>query len=113
VQSHAGKEKGIDVQLAVDPAIGAAVDDYDEAAIMTGDSDLLYAVQTGRRFGKKVHLMALGSRFPRGISFFAEKKFIYDIGHFFRQKIQPSYKGKSRAIAVRELTESGIRVQSV
>src|SRR3990167_5836846 len=55
-----GKEKGVDVRLAVDLVLGACTDKYDEAIIMTGDADLTYAVSQAIQF-KKIHLMAFSS----------------------------------------------------
>ena len=51
-----GKEKGVDVRLAVDLVLGACTNKYDEAIIMTGDADLTYAVSQAKIF-KKIHLM--------------------------------------------------------
>ncbi len=101
--SGSGKEKGIDVHLAVDLAVAACTDGYDEAVIMTGDADLLYCVEIARSFGKPVHLAALGSRFPYAISFKATKRFVYDFDKFFTKNVLPTLKFTPRNLVVREL----------
>jgi hypothetical protein len=46
------REKGIDVQLALDMVMGAKEDDYDVAVLFSGDTDLIPAVEGVRRLGK-------------------------------------------------------------
>ncbi len=49
-----GREKMTDVALGVDLALGAALDWYDEAHLVSGDMDLVPAVKAARGFGKRV-----------------------------------------------------------
>ena len=102
--SGTGKEKGIDVRLAVDMTIGACTDRYDEAIIMTGDADLRYAVEIASSFNKKVHLAAFGPRFPFGIAPLTDKKYVYDLNGFFVNQIIPTYKRKPKNIVIREIS---------
>jgi uncharacterized LabA/DUF88 family protein len=88
-----GKEKGVDVMLAVDLAVGAATNKFDEAVIMTGDADLRYAVEVAQKFEKPIHLAAIGSRFPFGIVRHVENKFVYDLGIFFKDHAHYKPKG--------------------
>lgn len=101
--SGAGKEKGIDVKLAVDMAVGACRDTYDEAIIMTGDADLKYGVEVARTLGKTIHLAAFGSRFPFGIAPATDKKYVYDLNGFFKKKVLPTYKHAPKNLVIREL----------
>lgn len=64
-----GKEKGVDVHLAIDIVKGAFRDDYDEAVIMTGDSDLIYAIETAQTARKPVHAIFIPTRFSLEIAF--------------------------------------------
>ena len=110
--SGSGKEKGIDVHLAVDLAIGAATNRYDEAIIMTGDADLLYCLEVAQSFHKPVHLAAIGSRFPYGISFRATTRWVYDIDQFFAKKVLPNLKIKPQSLNVQELSGK-VRIQHI
>ncbi len=104
--SGAGKEKGVDVRLAVDMAVGAAINEYDEAIIMSGDADLQYCVEKAVDFRKKVYLAALASRFPFGTAVLVERRFIYDIRGFFLNNILPEYRGKRQGLRIRELLDT-------
>ena len=48
------QEKGIDVLMALDIAIGARDDLYDVAIVVSGDSDLVPAVEAALNAGKRV-----------------------------------------------------------
>lgn len=50
-------EKSVDVQLALEIALGAADDRWDTAYIATCDSDIIPAIDFARSKGKKVFLM--------------------------------------------------------
>lgn len=101
--SGSGKEKGVDVKLAVDMTVGACQNRFDEAVIMTGDADLRYAVEITKKLKKPVHLAAIGSRFPFGISVVADHKVVYDYGGYFVRELVPQYRRKPKDLIVREL----------
>lgn len=101
--SGSGKEKGVDVKLAVDMTVGACQDQYDEAILMTGDADLRYAVEITKRLNKPVHLAVIGSRYPFGIGVIADRKVVYDFGRFFADKLLPKYRRPPKDLQVREL----------
>lgn len=94
-----GKEKGVDVRLAVDLVLGACTNKYDEAVIMTGDADLTYAVSQAKQF-KKIHLMAFSSRFPYGMSFQVNKRIIFDYQKYFIKKALPLFRKKPRYLKI-------------
>jgi uncharacterized LabA/DUF88 family protein len=54
------REKGIDTALTTDLIKGACRDAYDRAAVVSGDGDLIYAIDTARRLVEgevRVHLL--------------------------------------------------------
>lgn len=51
-------EKGVDVQIAVDLAVGAVKDKYDIAYLISSDSDLVPAVKIATQESKKVVYVA-------------------------------------------------------
>jgi len=99
-----GKEKGVDVRLAVDMVLGACQNDYDQAIIMSGDADLTYAVLKAKQF-KKIHLMAFASRFPYGLSFKANKRYVLDYKNYFIKKALPLYRNRPKYLNIIDLTK--------
>jgi uncharacterized LabA/DUF88 family protein len=57
LMEHDGKyyEKGVDVRIALDIATGAYEKQYDEAVLISSDTDLLPAVQKAQASGRPVH----------------------------------------------------------
>ena len=49
-----GEEKGIDVLLALDVVLGAVRDEYDVAVVVSGDTDLIPAIDSAMECGKRV-----------------------------------------------------------
>ncbi|HCM38183.1 TPA: hypothetical protein DIS61_06025, partial [Patescibacteria group bacterium] len=64
-----GKEKGVDVHLAVDMVKDASLGKYDEAIIMTGDADLIYPLEVVKQSGIPVHAVFLPNRFSLEIAY--------------------------------------------
>lgn len=102
--SSFGKEKGVDVQLAVDMVLGSYNNAFDQAVIMTGDDDFIYPVRVLKTQKKPIFLAALGSRFPFGMSFYVNGAVVYDINNHFSQTVRPQIKKKLRNILVRDIT---------
>lgn len=48
------KEKGVDVKLATDLLLGACQDKYDQAFVVSSDSDLIPAIEGAQDLGKKI-----------------------------------------------------------
>lgn len=106
-----GKEKGVDVKLASDMVLGAAINTYREAMIMTGDADLLYAVQLVRKLGAKVSMGAFASRFPYQMVYHVDGRFVYDFGRYFKDKVLPTFRKRPHNLNIRELSsEVSVRV---
>lgn len=64
-----GKEKGVDIHLALDMVKDAFTKQYDEAVIMTGDADLIYAVEIVKRLGYPMHSVFLVNRFSLELAY--------------------------------------------
>lgn len=82
-----GKEKGVDVHLALDIVKDAFLKRYDEAVIMTGDADLVYAVEIVRQVGVPIHGIFLPNRFSLGLSYGVTSSCVFNYrGRFTRVK---------------------------
>lgn len=55
------REKGVDVQIAIDLVIGAVEDSYDTAIIVSSDTDLIPAIKYVRLKGKRVEYVGFSS----------------------------------------------------
>lgn len=64
-----GKEKGVDVHLAVDIVKGTFLGEYDQAILMTGDADLIYPLEFVRSRGIPIHAIFLPNRFSLEIAY--------------------------------------------
>ncbi len=73
-----GKEKGVDVHLALDMVKDAFTKQYDEAVIMTGDADLIYAVEIVKRLGYPMHAVFLANRFSLELAYKAKSGVVLD-----------------------------------
>lgn len=58
------REKGIDVLIALHMVMGAMRNEYDVAVLMSGDTDLLPAVETVIELGKVCEVASWTNRFP-------------------------------------------------
>lgn len=79
-----GKEKGVDVHLAVDLIKDAFLDNFDQAVIMTGDSDLIYPVEIVRNLGFPVHSVFLPNRFSLEIAYKTNSAIVLNILNKFK-----------------------------
>ncbi len=100
-----GKEKGVDVHLALDMVKDAFLKTYDEAIIMTGDADLVYAVQIVRRLGLPVFAIFLPNRFSLGISFAVNSSMVLNyLKRFLTQKGNKIFPRSLEVIAIKDPT---------
>jgi uncharacterized LabA/DUF88 family protein len=60
-----GKEKGVDIALAVDLLAMAYSNAYDYAIIVGGDADFISAIDEVKRFGKIVYVASFRKRFNK------------------------------------------------
>lgn len=71
-----GKEKGVDVHLALDMVKDAFLKRYDEAVIMTGDADLIYPVEIAQGLKYRAHVVFLPNRFSLEIAYKADSSLV-------------------------------------
>lgn len=69
------REKGVDVQIAIDLVIGVAENSYDTAIVVSSDTDLIPAIKYVRSKGKIVEYVG----FPHAPSFGMIKESDYRI----------------------------------
>lgn len=87
-----GKEKGVDVHLAVDIVKDALLGNCLEAVIMTGDADLVYPMKIANDFGVYTKAIFLPNRFSAGIAHEVKKAYILNFKHNFKKnKKDPSH----------------------
>lgn len=106
-----GKEKGVDIHLGIDMAVGASTAEYTEAVIITEDADLVYAVETARRFKKFVTVAALSSRFSLALAFKSNRKIVIDIGNLFEKSIRPKALAKLHNLTLIDFKPTILRVK--
>ncbi len=64
-------EKGVDVKIATDLLVGAYENLYDEAIIISSDTDLIPAMQKVKQLGKKVEYIGFGHQPSLALQTFA------------------------------------------
>lgn len=80
-----GKEKGVDVHLAVDIVKGAFLREYDEAVIMTGDADLIYPLELVKSQGIPIHAVFFPNRFSLEMAYKATSASVLNFMGTFRK----------------------------
>lgn len=93
-----GKEKGVDVHLALDMVKHAFLKQYDEAIIMTGDADLVYAVEIIRSIGLPVAAVFFPNRFSLGLSYATNSSIVLNYRNRF--SLNKSAKNFPRSLRV-------------
>jgi len=73
-----GKEKGVDVALAVDLLAMAYSNAYDYVIIVSGDADFINAIEEVKRFGKIVYIASFKSRFSQELLMHVDGVFFLD-----------------------------------
>ncbi len=68
VYDHKIREKGVDVQIAIDLIVGAYENAYDTAMVVSSDTDLIPAIKQVRRMGKKVEYVGFSARPSLGMA---------------------------------------------
>lgn len=80
-----GKEKGVDVHLAVDIVRDALLGNCREAVIITGDADLVYPMKIANDFGVYTKAIFLPNRFSAGIAHEVKKTYILNFKSIFKK----------------------------
>lgn len=60
-------EKGVDVRIAVDMAVGAVRNEYDVCYLISSDTDLIPAIETAQEAGKKVVYVGFKGAVSQGL----------------------------------------------
>lgn len=68
-----GKEKGVDVHLAVDILKDVVLGNCDKVVIMSGDADLIYPIEVAKTFGVSSQALFLPNRFSLEMAYKVER----------------------------------------
>lgn len=79
-----GKEKGVDVHLALDMVKDAFLGKFDEAVMMTGDADLIYPLEIVRQLHLPVHAVFFPNRFSLEIAYKASSATVLNYRGIFK-----------------------------
>jgi uncharacterized LabA/DUF88 family protein len=80
-----GKEKGVDVHLAVDIVKDAFLNNFREIVILTGDADLVYPMKIANDCGVYTKAIFLPNRFSAGIAHEVKKAYILNFKNIFKK----------------------------
>lgn len=89
-----GKEKEVDVKLAVDMVDLAHLNKYDKTFLITGDADFMEALKVSQRIGKQVFVICMENKIMfKSLIFFKTYiiKFTNNIINFFRIRKKPIF----------------------
>ncbi len=64
-----GKEKEVDVKLAVDIVDFAYRNKYDDLYLLSGDADFMAAIQVAQKLAKRIVILAIQNRVPNRFSY--------------------------------------------
>lgn len=64
-----GKEKLVDVQLAVDIVDKAHLGEYSDLYLCSGDADYAHALEISSRLKKRINILSLSTRIPNRLSY--------------------------------------------
>lgn len=86
-----GKEKGVDVHLAVDIVKDVFLGNCKEVVIMTGDADFIYPIEIAKQFKIKTGAVFLPNRFSLEMAYKVNKAYVFDfLGKFKINRKLPS-----------------------
>ncbi|MBI2008076.1 NYN domain-containing protein [Candidatus Amesbacteria bacterium] len=96
-----GKEKGVDVHLAVDMVKHAFESKCRTAIIISGDADLSYPIEIAKVYGLQTMAVFLPNRFALGISHKVSKSFVLN----YKKKFRFSSKDLPKSLTILELKD--------
>lgn len=79
-----GKEKGVDVHLAVDIVKHAFKKECNRVVIMTGDADLIYPLETAKELGCSVNAVFLPNRFSLEMAYHVDSATVFNYKGMFQ-----------------------------
>jgi len=100
-----GKEKEVDVKLAVDMVHFAHLKKYGRLYLFSGDADFMHALKIAEELGKKVFILALENRVPNRFSYFY-LIYVTVFDRIFKGKIFPKQKIKTLFVNKKGLLEN-------
>ncbi len=103
--SSSGKEKGIDMKMGVDLVKDAYEGSYDEAIVMSGDDDFIYAINVAKAINKPVHMCTVATRYGFGTAMNCYKKLILDYKNYFINNVQPTLRRPPRNLEVMDISK--------
>jgi len=81
--STSGKEKGVDVHLAIDIVKDVLLGSCNEVVIMTGDADFIYPIELVKQFNVKTGAIFLSNRFSLEMAYKVNKAYVFNfLGKF-------------------------------
>ena len=95
-----GKEKGVDVHLAVDLVKDAFMKKFGTAIIVSGDADLAYSVEIVRKLKYKIYSLFIPNRFSVAIAYQSSLAKVIDYKSIFSKKYKSSNKLKRLNIKI-------------
>jgi len=99
-----GKEKEVDVKLAVDIVNLSHLGKYRNLYLFSGDADFMHALKITKGLGKKISILALENRIPNRLSYFYST-YVVVLSRKFKRKIFPKQKIKPLFIDEKNLLE--------
>ena len=102
-----GKEKGVDVHLAVDIVKDVFSGNCDNVVIMTGDADLIYPIEVIKTLNTSTYAIFLPNRFSLEMAFKAKRAFVLNFLNKF--KVGRKLPGQLRIIPIKKPRMINIR----
>jgi len=81
-----GKEKGVDVHLAVDIVKDVLLGKCKEVIIITGDADFIYPIEISKHFNIKTGAVFLPNRFSLEIAYKVNRAYVFNLLGKFKIK---------------------------
>lgn len=97
-----GKEKGVDVHLAVDIVKHVFLKECNDVIIMTGDADLSYPLEIAKELGCSTHAIFLPNRFSLAIAYVTDTATVLNFLGKFKSRKNEEVPRKLRIIAIKD-----------
>lgn len=101
-----GKEKEVDVKLAVDIVDFAHRGQYDSIYFFSGDADFMHALKIAERLSKRIHILALENRIPYRFSFIYKTHAFLFFSTKLKEKVLPVQKIKVVRLNPKEIIKT-------
>lgn len=81
-----GKEKGVDVHLAVDIVRNVLSKSCKEIIIMTGDADFIYPIEIAKEYGIETGAIFLPNRFSLELAYKVDRSYVFNFLKKFKSE---------------------------